>query len=250
MTAPAPQPGRSVELLLRLSCPPAGRRAFQQVYAYFRVLDDRADAPGALPAQAAAAVARHLALLDGAAPCDPVEAALAEVRAGPLGPAMGPAIEGMGAAIAWDARRRGRSCTQAELEAQITRIGDAYLRALWVCSGARGPLPEDLCWLSRAATGAHQLRDLEEDLGLGYLNVPVEALAELGLEGVPAASLDRSRLAPWIAARCVALDRAFDRGEAHLPAVRPLRCRTLITAFSHRYRWLLARQRPASSAAR
>lgn len=232
-------------LLVALACPAGGARAFRLVYAAFRVIDDAVDAPG--PVCAAALVEAVEATLAGAPaatpalPLDQARAvqALAAVRADPLGDRLDPALRGMWAAQRFDLDRRGGPPSPAAaLEAQRARIGDSYLLALWVCSGAPDAPPAALLPLARAATGAHWLRDAEEDRALGYCNVPAERLG-------------RTEPGAWLSQRQDALRAELAAGLAALARSRcPLRTRLLLRLLAARYGRLLdARDTPGSRGA-
>jgi phytoene/squalene synthetase len=218
--------------LLRLLAPASGFRQFCRVYAYFRWADDVVDAPGRDPAAVRVFAARQRVRLDaGGLPEHPAEAAVDAALA--EAPALRVAVDGMWDALDFDVARGSGPLPDAEIEAQIARIGDAYLAGLAWCVGVREPLPPAVLELSRAATAAHQLRDLEVDLALGYCNVPVEVLG--GADPDPAA------LAPWVRARARAQLARFDAGLAATRAVRPWRARIAIALFGWRYRRLAAR---------
>lgn len=222
--------GRLPALALRLACPREGYLAFARVYAYFRWADDVVDAPGRDPAAVARFVVSQRALLAGArASSDRAEHALAAALDGPLGPRLRPAVDRMWAALAFDAARGPAPLPAADLDAQVARVGDAYLHALWVCSGADGAPPAGVLALARAATLVHVLRDLEVDRALGYVNTP----PEVGPEA----------LAEWVAARSDEAAALFAAGIAALPSVRPWRTRWLLAVYAWRYRRVLARIR-------
>ena len=213
----------STGLLVALLCPGPGARAFRLLYAAFRVLDDRVDAP--TPPGPARLVPQVEAALAGRPGPDPELQALAAVLAGPLGPRLAPAVAGMWAAQRFDLDRRARPARQsaAALDAQRARIGDSYLLALWVCSGALDAPPAALLPLARAATGAHWLRDALEDHALGYDNVPAGA--------------DR---AAWPKDRREGLRAELDLGLQALSEVRPpWRTRLLLRLLALRYGRLL-----------
>lgn len=213
----------STGLLVALLCPEPGGRTFRLLYAAFRVLDDQVDAP--TPPAPAPLVHQVEAALAGRPGASPELRALSAVLAGPLGPRLAPAVAGMWAAQRFDLDRRGRpsGLPAHDLEAQRARIGDSYLRALWVCSGAPDAPPAALLPLARAATGAHWLRDAPEDQALGYDNVP--------------AAVDR---ATWPADRRRALRAELDAGLRALDAQRPpWRTRLLLRLLAWRYGRLL-----------
>lgn len=221
-------------LLVSLLCPAQGARAFRLIYGAFRVFDDRIDAPGRTGAELAPLARTVEAALLGSPGVDPACVALALVLGGPHGARLAPAVHGMWAAQRYDIQRRDGPAARpaAELEAQRVRIGDAYLHALWVCSGAPGAPPNTLRGLARAATGAHWLRDLEADRDLGYCNVPAQVLADAG---VTAQTVERSALAPWLGRRRAVLRAELRSGLAALGPDTPWRTRCLLRLLSWRY---------------
>ena len=158
-----------------------------------------------------------------------------------------PIVDRMWSAIAFDAERGQEALGDADLDRQIFRIGDAYVEALWWCLGQPGPLPEELRWLSRAATAAHPLRDCEEDLSLGYCNLP---RAFLAARGWAPSSLGPKELAAWRAARSAEIHPWFDRGAAALAQVPGRRARWLLGVLGRRYRRLLVPPQPQQGQSR
>ncbi len=223
--------------LVALACPRQGARAFRLTYAAFRILDDEIDT-GSLDATALTELTRRVeAALSGEPEEAPFLAALHAVRRGPLGERLAPALDGMWAAQRYDiARRHGPLARPGdELLAQRARIGDAYVHALWVCADAPGSPPTGLRPLARAATGAHWLRDLDEDRALGFCNVPAEVLADLGLSASEAST---EALSAWLPHRRAALRQELEAGRAALSEAPP-RARLLLGLLSWRYGRLL-----------
>jgi phytoene/squalene synthetase len=217
-------------VLLRALCTRPGFVAFARVYGYFRWADDIVDAPGRDPAAVAAFVASQRALVAGQRPPQaPPEVAL---RLALADATLLPIVTGMWEALAFDAARGPAPLPHEALDRQVAHVGDAYLAAMWACSGAAGAPPPGLAALSRAATLTHVLRDLEIDLALGYVNLP---------PGVPAA--DTGAVATWALRRCDDADARFAAGARVLATVRPWRTRWLVGVFAWRYRRILERLR-------
>ena len=161
----------------------------------------------------------------------PAEVALAATWNDPdWGPKLQPVVRGMWRALHFDAHRTHAPLTDDELEQQTRHVGDAYLDALWHCSGSEYTPPPALYWLSRAATAVHMVRDLEEDLALGYCNVPLSAGCHRSGEALTVA-----QAAPWMSARLQTAQDWFQRGRSVLPEVRSRRTRTLLRLFAWRY---------------
>ncbi|HND34833.1 MAG TPA: squalene/phytoene synthase family protein, partial [Myxococcota bacterium] len=168
-------------LLVALLClAPRSLGKFAAIYAWLRVADDIVDAP--LRNQAAVQTyirdAREF-LHTGHRAADPpglvappraTRDKLDQILLKSWDPALKAVVGEMTEAVAWDAFRAPR-VTEAELQAQCARIGRAYVRGIWHCIAGE-PAPRLAEELGAAATVIHQLRDREEDEGLGYINLP------------------------------------------------------------------------------
>jgi len=221
--------------LVRTLCTPGGYRQFCLVYAYFRWADDVVDAPHRVPVVIQAFVASQEQLIRGERPAVGLPEHALALALRESGGEIGPLVGRMWEALDFDAHRGPGPVPAEQIDAQIHRIGDAYLEALWRCSGAPGPVPTGVLPLSRAATAAHMVRDLFLDLELGYCNLPAEDLDRLGLDP---ADLDPASVAPWVLDRCRHIEAWFDEGEAALSRIRKRRARLLLGAMSWRYRRL------------
>lgn len=85
--------------------------------------------------------------------------------------------------IDFDLRRRERVLSEAELDAYMLEIGRPFFR--YVAYFASGTAEVPLACLdpgSRAYLYADALMDLEEDLAVGLINVPAEAIAEYSID--------------------------------------------------------------------
>ncbi len=202
-----------------------GLATFEALYAYFRWADDVVDAPDRREADVRAFVARQVRIVAGQEPAEsPGEQAIVAVLAGNDGDRLRPVVEGMLAALHFDAHRGPRPISPVELERQVERVGDAFVTALWVCAGEPGPLPGGLAELARAACFVHVLRDREIDRTLGYENRPP------GPSGAPMAD------AAWVPALAAEAEARFHKGEAALSAAMGWRTRWLLRGYAGRYR--------------
>lgn len=220
--------GSSAALPLWLVCAAGAYDAFAATWWYFRWADDVVDAPGRDAEVVRHFVASQRVLLANVRdPASPEEAAVARALAHPrYGPGLWCAADLMLRALELDAWRGPEPLPAAEIEAQIARIGDAFAIALWTCLGAPGEPTEAARELARAATAAHQLRDLREDFALGYCNVPAEALPN---------GLREDDLSAWATRRVAEVDARFARALAGLSGV-PWRARFVFTLLAWRYR--------------
>ncbi len=216
---------------LALCCPPQGFRLACAVYGYFRWADDIVDTPARDGLAVQRFVRRQDEIIRGAiAPEHPAERALRWALARPSeGPRLQPAVERMAQALTYDAQRGAGPIPAAELQAQVERIGDAFVGAIWVCSGGEDQPSEPALLLARAATATHMLRDRIEDQALGYCNLPQERFG--AVTPAPGPALDA-----WLTQRAVEVDGWFAEGLAGAEAIQPARTRKLVRLLGQRYR--------------
>lgn len=225
-------------------------------YAYFRWLDDMVDEHLPDAAQRLAFVARQRELLAAASAgartgdVSPEEALLVRLVGparhagarpsgtdGTTGGAL-TAVTAMLDVMEFDARRRGRAVSQDALDRYTHVLAVAVTESLHHCIGHGEASPHDE---SRyvAVTGAHvahMLRDLAEDLAVGYINVPAE------LAPHPMASLhhlhDPARRA-WVRDRVEYARACFATGREYLAHVQNRRCRLAGHLYIARFEWVL-----------
>ena len=225
--------------LLRLFGSRRGADRFFLVYAYFRWADDIVDAPGRDPAKVRAFAAEQRAFRQEL-PADtgsPAERCLVQALASSADPRLRLAVSTMAEALDFDAGRAAEPLTVLELQAQIRRVGDAYTQALLHATEVRGPVPDPVFLLARAATATHHLRDLLIDQDLGYFNLP-RAHAEA--HGLPTHGLTAQQLGGYFLARAELIRPLFAQGRRALASL-PLRARLLLSLFAWRYERVLDR---------
>jgi len=239
-------------LTIRALADPAYRADAFALYAYFRWLDDEVDERLGSVADRAALVVRERRLLADAvdpAASSPRSAATPQERLlvdlvrgrddGVRTDASGArqSIASMLDVMAFDAARRGRPVTQAELDAYTHSLAVAVTEALHHCIGHGCGAPHDD---SRyvAVTGAHvahMLRDLRQDVAVGYVNVPAEVLATGLSPDVP----DDPDLRAWVEARVGYARSCFATARAYLARLESARCRLAGHAYLARFEWVL-----------
>ena len=219
------------------------------IYAYFRWLDDAIDERLADREARLTFVARQREILATAAGGATAED-LASLRVTPeeallVGLAL-PSGEGSTKAdtglllslrsmldvMEFDARRRGRAVTQAELDAYTRDLAVSVTEALHHCIGHGCGCPRDE---SRyvAVTGAHvahMLRDLAEDVAAGYLNLPAGLLSD---------DLHSPAVRAWVKDRVGLARGCFATGRQYLARVESARCRLAGHAYIARFEWVL-----------
>lgn len=223
-------------LALASACPPRGILLATAVYGYFRWADDTVDAPGRDALAVQRFMERQTGLIQGSvAPEHLAERALRWALADPgKGPRLLSSVQRMTEALRYDAHRGPGPIPAEDLQLQVERIGDAFVGAIWVCSGAEGTPSPAALQLARAATATHMLRDREEDAELGYHNLPMERFGE----HPPLAGPD---LDAWLGQRAAEVEAWFAEGLAASGSIRPPRTRRLVTLLGRRYRKTLAR---------
>jgi phytoene/squalene synthetase len=138
----------------------------------------------------------------------------------------------------FDARRRGRPVTQRELDDYTSDLAIAVTEALHHCIGHGQSCPHDETRYVAVAGAhvAHMLRDLAEDLGTGYVNVPSELLAD---GHVSLQDLHAPALRAWVRDRVELARTCFATGRGYLARTENARCRLAGHAYIARFEWVL-----------
>jgi len=210
-----------------------------RAYAYFRWADDVVDAQGRPAAERIAFIERQTALVDALyrneRPEDltPEEAILADLIEHDRGENSGlqEYIRSFIEVLSFDARRKGKTISQAELTCYSNRLGKAVTDAIQYFIGNEHTYPDtDNRYL--AATAAHithMLRDMVDDLEQGFVNIPQEWLAaqQTGLdpEAIGPEFVTSRPFRAWVQ-RQVEQARAYFRdGKRYLNELDVLRCK-------------------------
>jgi phytoene/squalene synthetase len=141
------------------------------------------------------------------------------------------------AVMAFDVDRRGRSITQGELSAYSRLLASAVTEALYYFIGHNCPAPcdETRCLAVRGAHVIHMLRDMSEDAGVGYFNIPGEYLET---KRITKDDIDHPACRSWVRDR-VELARSYFRiGLESMVRVKSLRCRLAGCAYISRFEWM------------
>jgi phytoene/squalene synthetase len=221
-----------------------------KAYAYFRWVDDTLDADvtqWARDAQERAAfLRRQKALLEtcyrGESFPDPTveEQMLIELvqHDSERNSGLQSYLRNMMRVMEFDAHRRGRLISQAELSGYTRWLAVAVTEAMHYfighdCDSPRG----NTCYL--AVTGAHiahMLRDTFDDVQAGYYNIPQEVLEAGGIEPHDVHS---PAYRAWVCSRVQLARRCFRAGRRYLARVQEPRCRLAGLAYTARFEWLL-----------
>jgi hypothetical protein len=223
-----------------------------RAYAYFRWVDDILDADSlAPPSDADRALrlrflTRQQALLDACldgqppAEVDLHESMLVELLRGrpAIDPRLAAYARHLMAVMAFDARRRGRFVSEAELEQYTRWLAIAVTEAMHHFIGTRDH-PPDHPSRYLAASGAHivhMLRDTYPDMRAGYYNAPGELLDghAVGSELIHSDPYRR-----WVAARVTLARERLEAGKAYFAQLACARHRLAGLAYIARFEWLV-----------
>ena len=220
-------------------------------YAYFRWVDDTLDASGISRPERLAFINRQKSLLEsfyqGKVECEasPEEQMLlllvqsdTEADSG-----LQAYLRNMMAVMVFDADRRGRIISQAELEGYTHNLASAVTEAMHYFIGhcCFSPHDETRYLAVTAAHITHMLRDTFDDFQARYYNIPAEVLE---IRTLTAQELDtylntNAASRRWIQSR-VQLARAyFKAGNLYLNQLESWRCKLAGFAYTARFEWLL-----------
>lgn len=213
-----------------LLLPPAVRRPAYGLYAFCRLSDDAVDEAGGDRTAALARLERRLARACAGTPENhPADRALAEVLAVHAIPEALPRalLEG----LAWDTAGR-RYTSLSDLTAYAARVAGAVGAMMSLVMGVRDPAAlARACDLGVAMQFTNIARDVGEDARAGRLYLPLDWLAEAGID--TDAFLRDPRLSPGlrrvVARLLAAAERLYLRSEPGI-GMLPAGCRPAIRA--------------------
>ncbi len=138
----------------------------------------------------------------------------------------------------FDAKRRGRMISQAELSAYTRWLASSVTECIHYYIGHDDFSPQDATRYAAVAAAhiIHMLRDTFDDAKLGYYNVPREAL-EAGHMGPLDVNTPAYR--DWVKSRIDLAREYFDAGKRYFGRVANARCRLACLAYIARFEWLL-----------
>ena len=217
-----------------------------RAYAYFRWVDDQLDQEDIRKPQRMAFVRRQKALMERCYLGDPPphladeERLLAELigKDREKDSGLQAYIRNMMAVMAFDADRRGRLISQAELVDYSRYLATAVTEALHYFIGHDRPSPrgEARYLAATAAHIVHMLRDTAEDVNAGYYNIPSEFLAA---HAITAWDVESAPYRAWVRGRAQLARSYFAAGRGYLAQVENLRCRLAGYAYIARFEGVL-----------
>jgi phytoene/squalene synthetase len=226
-----------------------------RAYAYFRWVDDTLDAEDLTQSGPAGAIqarertnflARQQSLLEKCyrgenfADATREEKMLIELVAGDSRKTSGlqSYLRNMMKVMDFDARRRGRWVSQAELNDYTRWLASAVTEAMHYFIGhdCYSPHDETRYLAVTAAHITHMLRDTYDDVQAGYYNIPREVL-EAGR--IQPRDIGSEAYRDWVRNRARLARECFMAGRNYLARVENPRCRLAGFAYTARFEWLL-----------
>lgn len=217
-----------------------------RAYGYFRWVDDVLDANTGSPAERRAFLERQRSLLEscyqGAAAADagPQERLLVELVQGDHEKNSGLQLylRNMMRVMQFDAGRRGRLVTEAELNEYTRWLAVAVMEAIhhFIGHDEYSPHDETRYLAVSAAHITHMLRDTFDDLQAGYYNVPREVLEQ---NHISPADVHSPAYGAWVRGRVELAREYFEAGRRYFARVQNARCRLACFAYIARFDWLL-----------
>ncbi len=217
-----------------------------RAYGYFRWVDDVIDAGSGTRSEKLAFVERQQSLLEscyrGELPLEVTveEQMLVDLVRADVEPNSGLQLylRNMMTVMVFDANRRGKVISQAELSDYSHKLAVAVTEALYYFIGHDCPSPkhEARYMAVTAAHIVHMLRDALEDVEDGYYNVSSEYLSA---RGIAPQDVKSQAYREWVCGR-VQLARAyFTLARECTAQVRNWRCRLAGFAYTARFEWML-----------
>jgi hypothetical protein len=217
-----------------------------RAYAYFRWVDDVLDAGEGSSAERTAFLERQERLLErcyqGKAPQDATlqEQMLVELVARDHAQNSGlqAYLRNMMQVLDFDARRRGRLISQAELSEYTRWLAVAVTEAIhyFIGHGSHAPQDETRYLAVTGAHIAHLLRDTYEDVQAGYYNIPREVL-EANQIGPHEVHSEAYR--GWVRSRARLARDCITTAQGYFLRVQSRRARLAGRAYTARFAWLL-----------
>jgi len=138
----------------------------------------------------------------------------------------------------FDARRRGRLISLAELNEYTRWLASAVTEAMhyFIGHGDYAPQDERRYLAVSAAHITHMLRDTIEDLQAGYYNIPREVLES---NHIGPHEVHSEAYLLWVKSRVQLAREYFEAGKSYLGRVQNPRCRLAGFAYTARFEWLL-----------
>ncbi len=217
-----------------------------RAYAYFRWVDDQLDTDANTQEVKRAFLNRQLELLEGSYKGEPPKSTCPEERMlvdlvhgdNEKNSGLKIYLRDMMAVMSFDVERRGRMISHAELSQYSQWLSSAVTEYMFHFIGHRCPPPNDPSrYLAvRGAHVTHMLRDMVDDIELGYINIPSELLRsrQVTLDDISAPAFRA-----WVRERVNLAHYYFDTGRQYIARLKSRRCRLAGFAYIARFEWTL-----------
>lgn len=217
-----------------------------RAYGYFRWVDDTLDADSASESERRDFLVRQKSLLEacyrGRTPqhSSLQENMLVELvqRDHAMPGGLQSYLTNMMRVMEFDAARRGRLISQAELNDYTRWLATAVTECIHYFVGHDAYAPHDMTRYL-AVSGAHithMLRDTFDDAQVGYYNIPREVLET---NHIGPQDTHRDAYRAWVKSRVLLARGYFQSGKAYFGRVQSPRCRLACFAYIARFEWLL-----------
>jgi hypothetical protein len=138
----------------------------------------------------------------------------------------------------FDAERRGRLISQAELNEYTRWLATAVTEAMhyFIGQDSYSPHNETRYLAVTAAHITHMLRDTFDDVQAGYYNIPRGVLETNRIQPY---DIESKAYRAWVRSRVRLARQYFEAGREYLARVEEPRCRLAGFAYTARFEWLL-----------
>jgi phytoene/squalene synthetase len=230
----------------RLLVPGAHLQDAFRAYAYFRWVDDQLDCNSGTQLEKLTFLNRQRDLLNACyrkkphtATC-PEEQMLVDLIESDPEESSGLQfyLRNMMAVMAFDIQRKGHWISQAALTRYSHLLSTAVTELLFyfIDHNNQSPSGSERYQAVHGAHIAHMLRDLLEDIDLGYINLPAEILEA---QQVSLSDVHSLPFRKWVLARVKLARQCFNTGRKYFDHVKSLRCRLAAFAYLARFEWML-----------
>ena len=147
-------------------------------------------------------------------------------------------LRNMMSVMAFDAERRGRLISRAELNGYTRCLASAVTEAMhyFIGHNCASPHDETRYLAVTAAHITHMLRDTFDDSQAGYFNIPREILES---NHIAPQDVHSDAYRAWVRSRVELARVCFKAGKEYLNRVESRRCRLAGFAYTARFEWLL-----------
>jgi phytoene/squalene synthetase len=217
-----------------------------RAYAYFRWLDDQLDTDINSQQDKTALLHQQQRILEACyqgkeiEPSCPEEKMLLELVRNDteLNSGLQAYLGNMMAVMAFDVERRGRLISQAELTHYTNLLATAVTEYMFYFIGHchQPPHSSNRYLAVQGAHFTHMLRDMLEDIDVGYINIPSELIPD----GQSSSEIVHSpEFREWVAERVELAHVNFEAGRKFIAGLKSKRCRLAGFAYLARFEWML-----------